>query len=692
MSSAPTHRSLPSDSFSTHLHHLPDVASAHSQSGLLLTKRCRSFFRHYAQLQQRHAADIERLVSHEMGKLSALGDDAMGGAGRVWQGVLMKVGMEGVLQAGYGGDVLMQCEEQLERFEQVGSLMSREHDAEVRRSAAVLDKVRVQVEKEREVTRQALASFAHRKEKENHDGVGLAAAMHAAALLNGGVDGARRKALRCCEAYQRELDAANVTYQQHTRRDLPALLTQMQSLEEMRLQSLHAAFSAFASLHASHAKAVRDVSADVKSLVATVSAEHDIKGFIARVIQQHGPPLPSQPFYYDCSITPAELRQEIDAEEKRSASTASAAVEARRPSLFHTSLEGVMEYEKAMFEEAGKESTASSYASYPPDIPRILPVLIAAIEGLGGLSSEGIFRLSVSSEELHAVRRTLERGDYHLSSIDNPNVPAAVLKAWLRDLSSPLIPFAAYDRCIELGKTPVSAVFDALPPNPALAGLVALIQSLPPLNRRVLFYLMAFLHRLSLPPHVELSRMTVFNLAIVFSPTLLRSESNDAVVLMRDSKWGCGFIALLIESVGRGVGWEEERAWRARWEGKAAPTPSPSPGGGRLPRPSVVPPPVPSEYLSPTSSPPPSPGLVGGRVQHLSFAEQHAVHTPRSSTAAPSLPIAVHTPTAIEPRQHSESSEMPALPEHWRAILDSTSGQIYYANALTSETQWARPC
>ena len=677
---APT---LPSNAFSTHLHHVPDVITAHAQASLLLTKRCRSFFHAYAALQARHAADVERLVAHEMGKLTGLSEEDLGGAGRVWQSLLMKVGMQAVLQSGLGSDVSMQCGEVLERFEQVGLTMSRDYDAEVKRHTAAMDRVQVMVAKEREVTRQALASLAHRKERGDE---GLAG--HAAAMLSGGVDGARRKALRCCEGYMRVIDTANVAHQLYHQHELPTLLTQVQSLEEMRLQSTHAALSTFASLHSAHSKALIALSGDIKGLVSSISAEQDVKDFIARTIQQHGPPLPSQPFAFDCSITANELKQEIDAEEKAAPqATSHPAIPKPRPSLFYASLEGVIEYEKATLDDA-KEGPAAVSATYPSNVPRILPVLIAAIEELGGPTSEGIFRLSVSSDELHAVRKRLEGGDYRLSNVNNPHVPAAVLKAWLRDLSSPLIPFACYERAIELGKVAPSSLFDSQPPHPQLPALLSLLQSIPPLNRRVLFYLLCFLHRLTLPPCVEQSRMTQFNLAVVFAPTLLRSEGNEAVAMLQQSKHACGFIQLLMDSVGRGgVGWEEERAWKARAE-VSANHPTKQRGS--------VPPPLPAEfaaYLSPHHSPPPSPGVVGGRVQSsLSFAEQHAAHAPRPPTPdAAAAAVVVHGLAGVKGRAASEWLEGKELPAHWQATLDPASGEVYYFSTVTGETQWTRP-
>ena len=663
---------------------MPDVITAHAHSSLLLTKRCRSFFHSYAQLQARHAADVERLVQHEMGKLSAIEEEELGGAGRVWQSVLMKVGMQGVLQAGLGADVAMQCGEVLERFETVGLSMSHEHEAEVRRHTAAMDKAHMMVAKERETTRQALASLAHRKEKGEEGGI----AGQAAAMLSGGVDGARRRALKACEGYIRVIDTANVAHTLY-HQQLPTLLTQMQSLEEMRLQSTHAALTTFAALHSSHSKGLTALSADIRGLASSISAELDVKDFISRTIQQHGPPLPSQPFHYDCSITANELRQEIDADEKTAHTAAPHAhTPAKpRPSLFYATLEGVMEYEKATLDD-NKEGSPTSGCPHPSDIPRILSVLIAAIEELGGPTSEGIFRLSVSSDELLAVRRRLEGGDYStaMSHVSSPHVPAAVLKAWLRDLSSPLIPFTCYERAIELGKLAPSTLLDSQPPHPQLPTLLSLIHSIPPLNRRVLFTLLSFLHRLTLPPCVEQSRMTQYNLAVVFSPTLLRSDSNDAATLLQHSKHSCNTIALLIDSVGRGVGWDDERAWKARHEAKAT----------HAKHRGSVPPPLPAGYagyLSPQHSPPPSPGVVGGRVQQgLSFAEQHAAHAPRPATPETvGGAVVVHGLAGVEGREGWPGPEGRELPAQWKAALDSASGDAHFVSQLTGEAQWTHP-
>ena len=737
LSPLPESGALLADAFATHLHHKPDVVSQQSQAGLLITKRVRSFFSSYANLLQRHAADVEKLVQYEMAKLAALQEDdagdGMAGLGTVYQSLLMKVGSGGVRVAQYGSELQLQCIEPLERIYEVGQTMGREHEVNVKKHVSAVDKINVTVAKEREMTRQALAHLAHERKKQEA-AKGDTRSSHKAAI-----DTARRKALKCCETYEKALESANVAHNQHVHTELPALMTQMQSLEEMRLQSLLAALNTFASLQVDYADGMRALGGDVKTLVGSLNADNDLRGFIARVIQEHGPPLSSQPFYYDMAITTSELKHEIEADEKAHAAAAAgvsggsvggSGKGGRQVSLFYTTLEGVMEYERLMFEEskdsgAAAPSLPAACSEYPPGIPRILPVLLSAIESLGGFTAEGIFRLSVSSDELLSARKRLEKGEYALSSIDSPHVPAALLKAWLRDLSSPLIPSTLYAQSIELGKLSPSSFFDD--PNTAhITALTQLVSSLPQLNRRVLYVLLTFLCRLSDPQWVEASRMSVMNLAIVFAPGLLRTEGVDAVAMMRDSKYACQMVAHLIEMVRREVGWDEERDWWRQWQGKAsikspvivqqppalsvsppiiAPRPSIS-----AKRPSVCPPPVPTEYLSPSASPPQSPnpsssssslssaaafgGLQrAGRV--VSFADRHASLAPSVAVLDAATPVVVHGLSAVKSDRDSKAGAREeadnSLPPNWRAQLDPVSKELYYYNALTMQTQWNKP-
>ncbi len=76
-------------------------------------------------------------------------------------------------------------------------------------------------------------------------------------------------------------------------------------------------------------------------------------------------------------------------------------------------------------------------------VPEVLPYLIDLLNSTGGLKSEGIFRLSIASNELQTHLGKLAAGRRDLETKD-PNVCAVILKHFFRHLPEPLCPdFAA---------------------------------------------------------------------------------------------------------------------------------------------------------------------------------------------------------------------------------------------------------
>jgi hypothetical protein len=69
--------------------------------------------------------------------------------------------------------------------------------------------------------------------------------------------------------------------------------------------------------------------------------------------------------------------------------------------------------------------------------------------------------------------------------IVDPNVPASLLRVWLRELPTSLIPEAYYDKCIEQASQ--------------LDTVMAIVNDLPDVNRRVLLYLIGFMQVIRAP-------------------------------------------------------------------------------------------------------------------------------------------------------------------------------------------------
>lgn len=74
-------------------------------------------------------------------------------------------------------------------------------------------------------------------------------------------------------------------------------------------------------------------------------------------------------------------------------------------------------------------------------------------------------------------RVRIENGNYDATGITDPNVPASLLKYWLRDLEKPLIPTELYDECVKFAENSDEAI--------------AIVNALPDLNRRIVMYMIA---------------------------------------------------------------------------------------------------------------------------------------------------------------------------------------------------------
>jgi len=85
----------------------------------------------------------------------------------------------------------------------------------------------------------------------------------------------------------------------------------------------------------------------------------------------------------------------------------------------------------------------------PARLPRIVPFLIDTIKSLNGFHSEGLFRVPGDAEMITDLRVRLEKGQYNADGVTDPNVPASLLKLWMRELSDPVLGADVYDQCIK---------------------------------------------------------------------------------------------------------------------------------------------------------------------------------------------------------------------------------------------------
>ncbi|KAG1467802.1 hypothetical protein G6F56_004205 [Rhizopus delemar] len=162
----------------------------------------------------------------------------------------------------------------------------------------------------------------------------------------------------------------------------------------------------------------------------------------------------------------------------------------------------------------------------------VMIFLTDAVKALDGKRTQGIFRVPGDADIVTDLRVRIENGNYDTTGIHDPNVPASLLKYWLRDLSEPLIPFYLYQQCIEYASEGHQ--------------VVKIINSLPDHNRRILLYMTHFIQEFIEPQVVQHTLMTVSNLAMVFAPNYFKCPSSHLPTLFENSKHEQTFVRTLI--------------------------------------------------------------------------------------------------------------------------------------------------
>lgn len=149
---------------------------------------------------------------------------------------------------------------------------------------------------------------------------------------------------------------------------------------------------------------------------------------------------------------------------------------------------------------------------------------------------------------LSAARDSREHADTR-----SPHLYAHILKYWFMELAEPILPFPLYTACIEMGQRALalkrgSAGMQTLEYN--VESLVT--HELPAVNTNVLLTLAGLVSDITQPQHMQVNRMTIGNLAIVFAPSFLRAKSmDDPMQLLADNKPACAFIELLLTALVR---------------------------------------------------------------------------------------------------------------------------------------------
>ncbi|KAI9253534.1 hypothetical protein BDA99DRAFT_520052 [Phascolomyces articulosus] len=202
-----------------------------------------------------------------------------------------------------------------------------------------------------------------------------------------------------------------------------------------------------------------------------------------------------------------------------------------KPSVFGESLGYIMEMERKKQQEE-QEKKEDGEEENVLQIPKIVPFLADAVIRLHGQQTEGIFRVPGDADDVTELRVRIENGNYDATGITDPNVPASLLKYWIRDLPEPLISAEFYDACVACSEDIDKAI--------------DIINALPDVNRRIVLYILSFLQEFIDPDVIKHTLMNVHNLAMVYAPNLLRCPSEKLTTVLENSKYEQAFLRSLL--------------------------------------------------------------------------------------------------------------------------------------------------
>lgn len=197
-------------------------------------------------------------------------------------------------------------------------------------------------------------------------------------------------------------------------------------------------------------------------------------------------------------------------------------------------------FTKQLFGETLEDIIATEREEHPDAVvPRILTFLSESIINLHGCNTEGIFRVPGDIDAVMDLRCRIEKNEFDLTGISDPNVPSSLLKLWLRELTEPLIPADTYDSCVKVALKDQS--IEEVGPS-----ALKIIDSLPEINRNVCYYVLKFLRTIGEPVNQKITKMTVANIAMVFAPNFVRCPSDNPTTIFENTKYEQAFIRILM--------------------------------------------------------------------------------------------------------------------------------------------------
>lgn len=204
----------------------------------------------------------------------------------------------------------------------------------------------------------------------------------------------------------------------------------------------------------------------------------------------------------------------------------------RKPTVEEVEQARIQIFYPSMFGNTLEEVMTNQREKFPlHKLPWIQTTLSEMVLKLNGAQTEGIFRVPGDIDEVNNLKVRMDR--WLEPPVNDPHVPASLLKLWYRELADPLVPNDFYQNCLDAAEDSEQACL--------------LIERLPYINRLVLTYLIRFLQIFIRPENVAVTKMDASNLAMVMAPNCLRCQSEDPRIIFENTRKEMTFVKTLME-------------------------------------------------------------------------------------------------------------------------------------------------
>ncbi|KAJ6634403.1 hypothetical protein lerEdw1_014039, partial [Lerista edwardsae] len=208
------------------------------------------------------------------------------------------------------------------------------------------------------------------------------------------------------------------------------------------------------------------------------------------------------------------------------------------------------------------------FTQVPRDFPEEVPFLVvkctSEIEARA-LGVQGIYRISGAKARMERLCQAFENGRGLVELSDHsPHDITGVLKHFLKELSSPVLPYKLYDEFMTHAKNLHSCKepkdrtgCDSEKLTDPIKNTKDLLSKLPATNYNTLRHLIAHLYRVS--ENYEENKMSPNNLGIIFGPTLIRPPFGNDVSMscLVDSGYQSQLVEFLILNYERIFGMDD---------------------------------------------------------------------------------------------------------------------------------------